>query len=217
MPTLIIGNKNYSSWSLRPWLLLKHAGVAFDERRLSLFSTEFKHELGRYSAAGKVPVYQDGALTLWESLAICEYVAEQHPELWPAERHTRALARALCSEMHAGFGALRSELPMNCRARQRRIEIGAACRADIERIEGLWRDCRARYADLGPWLFGRYSVADAYFAPVVLRFEGYRLELAEDTRAYGATALADPHLQQWIAAGRAEAEVLAADEAGAEV
>lgn len=214
MPTLIIGNKNYSSWSLRPWILLQHAGIPFEEQRIGLFTDTFKAEIQRYSAAGKVPVYCDGELILWESLAICEYIAEQCPQLWPADTQARAIARALCSEMHAGFTALRNELPMNCRAQLRRIKISNACRADIARIESIWQQCRSRYASLGPWLFGEYSVADAFFAPVVIRFQGYQLDLSDTTRAYCATALADPLLQQWMKAGRAEEEVLQEDEAG---
>ncbi|WP_210394588.1 glutathione S-transferase family protein [Motiliproteus sediminis] len=214
MPTLIIGNQNYSSWSLRPWILLKHAGIAFDTRRIGLFTDTFKAEITQYSEAGKVPVYQDGGLTLWESLAICEYVAELRPELWPDEPQARAIARAVCSEMHAGFNALRNELPMNCRARNRRISITDQCRADIDRVESIWRQCREQYGSEGPWLFDRYSVADAFFAPVVLRFQAYELTLTEETHAYCQTVLADPHLQQWISAGRAESEVLAEDEAG---
>lgn len=216
MPTLIIGNQNYSSWSLRPWILLKHAGIAFDTLRIGLFTDTFKEEISRYSEAGKVPVYQDGDLLLWESLAICEYIAELRPQLWPEDKQARAIARAICSEMHAGFSALRNELPMNCRARNRRIQISDQCRTDIARIESIWRQCREQYASEGPWLFGRYSVADAFYAPVVLRFQGYALSLSDETQAYCQTVLADPHLQQWITDGRAEPEVLAEDEAGEE-
>lgn len=215
-PLLVIGNKNYSSWSLRPWLVLKHLDVAFDELRLPLDSDRFHREIGHHSPSGRVPVLCDGALRVWDSLAICEYLAERYPEarLWPADPAARAMARSVCAEMHSGFSALRLELPMNCRARGRKVVIGPEAAADIARIEAIWSDCLNRHG--GPWLFGAYSIADAFYAPVVLRFTGYRVALGETSRRYMATALADPALEDWLAAGRAETEVIEHEEVGGE-
>ncbi len=211
---LVIGNKNYSSWSLRPWLVLKHLGVDFEELRLPLDTDQFHQEIGRYSPNDRVPVLWDGELRVWDSLAICEYLAEGYPkaQLWPADPATRALARSVCAEMHSSFSDLRQALPMNCRAQDRRLDISAAVAADIARIQALWNDCLNRHG--GPWLFGAYSIADAYYAPVVLRFRGYGVELDEASRRYMATALADPALEDWLTAGQAETEVIEHEEVG---
>ena len=139
---LIIGNKNYSSWSLRPWLVLKHLGLDFNEIRVPLFTETFKQQIRQYSHAEKVPVLQSGDLTIWDSLAICEYLAEQHPQLWPDDVADRALARSAVAEMHSGLMALRGELPMNCRANQRRLDYSAAAATDIERVQALWKQCQ---------------------------------------------------------------------------
>ena len=214
MPTLIIGNKNYSSWSLRPWLVLRYLGIDFDEVRLALDTPEFKSQILRYSAVGRVPVFQDEQVQIWDSLAICEYLAESHPTLWPDERSERALARAFVSEMHSGFNALRNELPMNCRAEQRQITPSAAALADIDRIEQIWQQCINLHANEGPWLFGRFGIIDAFFAPVALRFQGYRLTLSHNSLEYVRLQLANPLLQEWLCAGQQEAEVLPREEVG---
>ena len=213
---LVIGNKKYSSWSLRPWILLRHADVAFDEVRIPLYRPDSKAELLRYSPSGKVPLLIDGELKIWESLAICEYIAERYPAagLWPSDPARRALARAAASEMHAGFAALRLELPMNCDGPRTGVQPSADAQADIERIVALWGDCRRHGGAGGPWLFGAYGVVDAMFAPVVLRFTTYRAALPADAQAYVATALADPALREWIAAGRAERDVIPGAERG---
>ncbi|WP_421861893.1 glutathione S-transferase family protein [Motiliproteus sp.] len=215
MPTLIIGNKNYSSWSLRPWLVLRHLGLDFEEVRLSLGSPDFHRELKRYSQAGRVPVYQDDQGSIWDSLAICEFLAERNPLLWPDEPYQRALARAYVCEMHSGFTALRAELPMNCRALQRQIEPSQAALADIARIEQIWQQCIEHHAQEGPWLFGRFGIIDAFFAPVAIRFNGYQLSLAHNSREYVKLQLSNPLLQEWIAAGQAEPEVILREEVGA--
>ena len=209
--TLVIGNKNYSSWSLRPWLILKQAGIPFREVRIPLYGTDTKLQILKYSPSGKVPVLIDGDLTVWESLAICEHVAERFPDkaLWPADVKGRALARAVASEMHAGFSALRNNMPMNVRrsfpTRGRTAEV----LQDIERIVALWQDCRSRYGDGGPFLFGRFSIADAMFAPVAFRFQTYVVDLPSSARTYTDTLLALPAMREWASAGRAETEVIA--------
>mgnify|MGYP000857255720 FL=1 len=213
-PTLVIGNKKYSSWSLRPWLLLKHSGIDFDEIRIPLDTPEFKEQVRQYSGAARVPVYIVDGHAIWDSLAIAESVAESHPELWPEDPVARAFARSIVAEMHSGFTALRSELPMNCAAHGRQIEISAAALSDIQRIETLWQQCAAYHDGQGSWLFGRFSIADAFYAPVVVRFQGYNLPLHKATRAYCDMALQDAHLRNWMADGEAESEVLDIEEAG---
>jgi glutathione S-transferase len=213
---LVIGNKKYSSWSLRPWILLRHAGAAFEETRIPLYRPESKESLLRYSPTGKVPLLIDGEVRIWESLAICEYVAERFPAagLWPADIGARALARSVASEMHAGFPTLRYELPMNCAGPRVGVTPSAAGRADVDRVVDLWRDCRARFGSAGPWLFGAYSVADAMYAPVVIRFSTYQVSLPSEAQAYVDTTLADPPMREWFAAGLAETEIIEGSERG---
>ena len=202
---LVIGNKNYSSWSLRPWILMKHLGVDFREIQLQLDTPEFKDELAEFGPSGRVPVLKSGELTVWDSLAICEYVAELTGRGWPQDASARAVARSVCSEMHSGFLNLRMEWPMNARARNRRTTMTPGLEADIDRIDEIWMDCRRRFgASGGPWLFGEYSIADAMYAPVVLRFNTYRAQISDTARWYLATALADPTLQEWVLAAQEE-------------
>ena len=172
--TLVIGNKAYSSWSLRPWLLLKNGGVDFDEVRIPLYRDDSAAPLARWSPTGKVPVLVDDGLSIPESIAIVEYLAERFPDRcgWPGETAARAIARAASAEMHAGFAALRNEMPFNCRSR-RRVALSPAATQDVQRVQALWADCRARFGAGGPWLFGAFSPADAMFAPVALRFVTY--------------------------------------------
>jgi glutathione S-transferase len=212
--TLVIGNKNYSSWSLRPWLVLKQIGIPFSEIRISLYGTEAKEKILSHSPSGKVPVLHDGDITVWDSLAICEYLAERFPQqqLWPAQPSARALARAICAEMHTGFTDLRQHMNMNIRGHFPGKGMTLEVAQDIERIQAIWRDCRARFGDAGPYLFGAFSIADAFFAPVVLRFVTYVPALDEDTQAYMKTLLELQALQEWIAAGRAETETILAFE-----
>lgn len=205
--TLVIGNKNYSSWSLRPWLLLKHLGLPFTEVRVDLTAADATQQIRQYSPAGRVPVLIDGGTQVWESLAICEYLAERAPAgaVWPQAAEARALARAIASEMHSGFAALRMELPMDCRAQQTGVTVSAAAESDIARVVEIWTGCRRQHKTAGPWLFGRFGAADAMFAPVALRFASYGLALPEPAATYIATVLADPAVRAWIAAGQAEA------------
>ncbi len=214
---LVIGNKNYSSWSLRPWLVLKQLGIRFEEIRIPLFTDSFKQQISQYSGATKVPVLctgQQAVPNIWESSAICEYLAERHPELWPEDAGQRALARSVTAEMHAGFSALRNELPMNCRAAQRSLRYSDQAAADIRRIEALWQQCRQQRTEPGAWLLGRFGIVDAFYAPVVIRFNAYQVPLSESAREYCQHWLASPHLQQWIEEGCAEVEVIAEEEVG---
>ena len=213
--TLVIGNKNYSSWSLRAWLLLKHVGAQFEELLVPL-NTETTHDLmDAYGPSGRVPVLRDGALTVWDSLAICEYVAELTGKGWPRAPAARAVARSVCAEMHSGFSTLRSMWPMNARARNRHTATTAALEADVERIDEIWNDCRSRFgASGGPWLFGEYTVADAMYAPVVLRFNTYGARISQTARWYMASVLEDGALQQWLQAAKHEPWTIAADEVG---
>ncbi|MEX0959191.1 MAG: glutathione S-transferase family protein [Burkholderiales bacterium] len=210
-PTLVIGNKAYSSWSLRPWLLMSHCGIAFDEVRIPLYAQDSGARIRLYSAAGKVPVLIDGTTTVWDSLAICEYLAETHPEkrLWPMDRAARAQARSISAEMHAGFAALRNHMPMNVRrslpGRGRAPEV----MKDVERVISIWNDCRSRHAAVGPFLFGDFSIADAMFAPAVARLQTYQVELAGAAREYAGTILALPAMQRWYREALAEPETVA--------
>jgi glutathione S-transferase len=205
---LVIGNKNYSSWSLRPWLAMKVASIAFTEERIALYGPASKEKILAFSPAGKVPCLVDGDLRVWDSLAICEYLAEKHPRLWPQEPAARAVARSISAEMHSGFQNLRTHMSMNIRKRFPGKGRTPEVLAEIERIAGMWSDCRARYRGQGPFLFGHFSIADAMYAPVVLRFRTYEVELPPECRAYTDTILALPALQDWIAAAVTETESL---------
>jgi len=211
---LVIGNKNYSSWSLRPWLALAAAGIPFEEIRIPLYEAGSKAEILRHSPAGKVPVLKHGGLVVWDSLAICEYVAERFPEaqLWPADPAARATARSASAEMHSGFVALRSQMPMNLRAHKPGRGRGPGVQEDVDRITTLWRELRARFGAGGDFLFGRFSIADAMYAPVVGRFRTYEVALDPASRRYADAVWALPALQPWLEASRAETERIAASE-----
>ncbi len=205
---LVVGNKNYSSWSLRAWLALKVIGLAFEEQRVSLYVEGAKERLLGYSPAGKVPILIDGARRVWDSLAILEYLAESHPSLWPAAAGARALARSISAEMHSGFAALRQHMCMNIRKRLPGKGRTPDTLADVARIVAMWSDCRARFGSGGPFLFGGFTAADAMYAPVVLRFRTYEVELPPACRAYADAVLALPALGEWIDAAQREAETL---------
>ena len=207
---LVIGNKNYSSWSLRPWIYLKHHGLAFEEVRLPLDSDTFRNEIHRYSPTGRVPVLHDGDLVVWDSLAILEYLADQHPETggWPAERGARAHARAISAEMHSGFADMRNELPMNCRRRSETHVLSAQARRDVERVLAIWRETRHRHGAGGDFLFGAFGIADAMYAPVTCRFLSYGIALDETCRRYVEAVQALPAMRAWLADAMAEGESL---------
>jgi glutathione S-transferase len=211
---LIIGNKNYSSWSLRPWIALKAAGIAFDETVISLDAPDFKARVTALSGAGKVPVLLDGEVCVWESLAILEYLAEKFPSagLWPAQEHARAHARAVAAEMHAGFLPLRRHLPMNVRRPVKPHPLDDGAQADVRRIETIWKECRTQFGAGGPFLYGVFSAADAMYAPVVWRFHTYAVEVSAATRAYMDAVLALPASRDWYEAARQEPWVLEHDE-----
>lgn len=213
-PLLVIGNRAYSSWSLRPWLLMRQAGVDFDTLRLPMGTPEFQARIGTLSPTRRVPVLHDGDAVVWDSLAICEHANERWLDGagWPAEPRLRAMARSAAAEMHSGFAALRGELPMNCRRRPDGYRWSAAADADIARVQALWRELRgARTAD-GPYLLGPFGIVDAMFAPVALRFTGYGVELDATAAAYVDAILALPAMREWIGAALAEPEVIEASE-----
>lgn len=215
LPVLVIGNKNYSSWSLRPWLLLRHFGVEFSEIRLLLDTPEFFAEIGRYSPSGKVPALQDGGLSIWDSLAICEYVNERWlaGRGWPKDMQARAMARTAAAEMHSGFVALRSQLPMNSRRRPDTYRWDEAAQRDIDRVQALWRELRQRYGEAGDFLFGEFSIADAMFAPVAIRFDGYGVPVDEIAMRYMQALFALPAMREWREAAEAETELVPGTEA----
>ena len=212
--TLAIGNRNYSSWSLRAWIALKHLGVEFTEAVIPLDQPGTHEDIDRYGPSGRLPVLRAGELAVWDSLAICEYVAELTGRGWPKTRAARAVARSVCAEMHSGFSTLRSMWPMNARARNRHTVLTAALEADVERIDEIWNDCRGRFGAGGPWLFGGYTIADAMYAPVVLRFNTYGARISQSARWYMASVLEDGALQQWLQAAKHEPWTIAADEVG---
>ena len=212
---LVIGNKNYSSWSLRPWLFMRHHALDFQEVRLALDSEEFRSQIGRYSPTGKVPVLHDGGLVVWDSLAILDYLAEQHPDTggWPADTEARAHARSIACEMHSGFADRRGELPMNCRRRSAPPALGNGARRDIDRVQSIWSETRRRYGNGGDFLFGAFSIADAMYAPVASRFTSYGIEVDDGARRYIDALFALPALQAWMQDAVAEGESLAKYEA----
>jgi len=210
MLTLVIGNKNYSSWSLRPWMVLKHFGVAFDEVRLLLDTPHFQDDVARWAPHGRVPALHDGDLVVWDSLAICEYLNEQYlgGRGWPADVAARAHARAATAEMHSGFGALRKQLPMNMRRTPDAYRWDAAAERDMARVQEIWRELREQHGAGGPFLCGTFSIVDAMFAPVVSRFLSYGVEMDANAQAFADTIQAMPEWQEWRAAGEAELEYL---------
>jgi glutathione S-transferase len=208
---LVIGNKNYSSWSMRPWLALRANNIAFEEVFISLYSGEAdKRKILEFSRSGKVPVLVDGDVTVWDSLAIIEYVAERFPEkrLWPERPAHRAHARSISAEMHSGFAALRNECGMNLHRPVGAIELSTEARANIVRIQEIWGECRARYAQSGPFLFGDFTAVDAMFAPVVHRFRTYAIAVTAEARRYMDTMIALPAFREWTKAGLAETIVI---------
>ena len=215
MPQLYIGNKNYSSWSMRPWVLMRQAGIAFDEIRVRFDSfdtgSEFKRVVGAVSPTGKVPALVDGDLTVWDTLAIAEYLAETHPDkqLWPQDKVARATARSVCAEMHSGFTALRGACPMNIEAHL--PDTGAllwrdkpAVRADVQRLVDMWSGLLEQHG--GPLLFGTFSIADAFYAPVCMRLHSYGLPVPEHIQAYVQRVRALPGVKAWIDGALAEAD-----------
>ncbi|PSB02920.1 glutathione S-transferase family protein [Merismopedia glauca] len=208
--TLVIGNKNYSSWSLRPWLAMKQMGIEFAEISISLYTPTAHEEILKYSPSGKVPILIDGEITVWDSLAICEYLSEKFPTLaWlPEDRIPRAVARSICAEMHSGFGNLRSYFPMNCRAKIGDRPMTPEVESDVRRIVNIWCNCRQKFGSEGELLFGKFRLADAMFAPVVSRFHTYGVTLDPICQTYCEAILALPAMQEWMTAAQNEVDII---------
>jgi glutathione S-transferase len=208
--TVVIGNKNYSSWSLRGWLMARIAGIDFEEVLIPLDLPDTAASIKKHSPSGKVPALVHRGLTVWESLSIAEYLNDLKPEagLWPASASARAHARSISAEMHAGFAELRSNMPMNIRSSYPGKGMTPAVRADIERITGLWRDCRKRFAGAAPkddgFLFGAIGAADAMYAPVVTRLRTFDVKMDSDAEAYCAAVMAYPAMKEWVDAAKNE-------------
>jgi len=209
---LVIGNKNYSSWSMRPWLALRANNIPFEEILIPLYTDNpaDKDRILRFTGSGKVPCLIDGDVTVWDSLSIIEYVAERFPEvrLWPEDRAARAHARSISAEMHSGFLPLRAECGMNLHRPIRSVALSADARANVDRIDQIWCECRARHGQAGPFLFGAFGAADAMFAPVVHRFRTYAVDIGPVAKAYMETMLALPAFEEWTRAGLAETLVI---------
>ena len=215
---LVIGNKNYSSWSLRPWILLRHFEIPFDEIFVPLYEGDYKSRLLALSPAGKVPALIHGDLVIGESLAIMEYAAELFPQkrMWPEDRKQRARARAFSHEMHSGFSELRKNMPMNLHGSYPGRGMTPAVKTDISRIERVWTECRKEFRSQGSFLFGSFSIVDAMYAPVVTRFVTYGVTLNEWSEAYIEAVRNMPAMKEWVAAGLAEKYRIAASEIYAE-
>lgn len=205
--TLVIGDKRLSSWSLRPWLLLKEAGIPFNEALIRIHRPDSLKKILRYSKAGRVPALIDGNVTVWESTAICEYLAEKFPKagFWPKDPKARAEARSISHEMHAGFQALRQNLPFSAKGPLPGHKMVPAAQPDVDRITEIWRECRKKYGKGGPMLFGKFTIADAMYAPVAVRFQVYGVKLDPVSAAYRDTVLSLEGMQEWLLEGAAEA------------
>jgi glutathione S-transferase len=207
---LVIGNRNYSSWSLRAWLFLRESGIVFEEIRIPLFMADWAEAVARYSPTGRVPVLLDGDLRVWDTLSIFEYVRERHAHAvgWPADAAARAEARSIAAEMHAGFLAIRDELPQNLRARTQRDEaaLSPAARSQIARVRSIWTTCRQRFHAAGPWLFGAFSLADVMYVPMALRFVTYGIAVPAPAQSFVEAVTALPSVQEWSAAAAREPE-----------
>lgn len=210
---LYIGNQNYSTWSLRAWLLFEQFGLEVDIIKLKLFTADFYATLRDVAQSEKVPTLVDNGLAVWDSIAILEYVNETylHGKAWPAEAKDRAVARAISAEMHSGFGSLRSEMPMNCRAK-RKVALSEGALKDIARIDAIWSQQVEQHPE--GWLFGAWSIADAMYAPVALRFETYGIELSEQAKRYQQKQLNSSAMQKWLAEASLETDIVEEDEAG---
>lgn len=211
---LVIGNKNYSSWSMRPWVWMRHHGISFKEQRIPLHTPETADQIAACGAGSTVPILIDGELRVWDSLAILEHLAEQYPDCagWPSDVAARAQARSISAEMHSGFMALRSEMPMNCRQKIRDISMSDLAQKDVDRINTIFNDCRQQYANTGEWLFGEYSIVDAMFTPVVMRFNTYGIGLDSMAADYLQTVSAQAAVVEWVDASHQETEVIESEE-----
>ncbi len=207
--TLVIGNKNYSSWSLRAWLAMKQFGLQFNEIRIPVDTSEFYDKIPQYSPSNKVPVLLHGSQKVWESLAILEYLAEEFPDLhwYPKDKTAKIIARSISAEIHGGFNKLRDNMPMNCRAKYPGKGMALGVPQDIDRITEIWQECRQKFGKDGDMLFGEFTIADAMYAPVVMRFVTYGVEVDKVCQDYMEAILALPAMQEWVKAGEEEEEV----------
>lgn len=212
--TIVIGNKNYSSWSLRGWLAVKHAGIEFEEIKIDLYTSDSKAELLKHSPTGMVPLLKHGSTRVWDSLAIVDYCARLAPDKfwWPIGDAEYAYARSISSEMHASFFALRNHAPMNLRARFSGLELSADVEADVRRVEALWTEARETFGQSGDFLFGDFSAADMFYAPVVHRFNSYGVQVNDTCNTYIGAVLDHPHMQEWAAAAATETATIVAGE-----
>jgi glutathione S-transferase len=208
--TLVIGNKNYSSWSLRPWIFMKTVGIEFTEKRVALDTDQTKSQLETYFSGHKVPALVDNDLTIWDSLAILEYIAEKYPDChgWPVDPNARAVARSVSAEMHSSFFELREHLPMNCRKKFSNFSPSTGAQKDIDRIKAVWKYCKNHFPNKNPWLFGDFCIADAMFAPVCFRFYSYGVKLNTFEKEYVKAVLSIPHSIEWQKAAYQEKEIL---------
>ena len=214
--TLVIGNKNYSSWSLRAWLLLKEMHIEFDEVLLKLNTDDFEQRIGHLSPSRRVPVLHLGSQVIWDTLSIAEFLNEKYPDkqVWPKDLGARILARSISAEMHSSFNAIRNQMPMNCRAQNRTVPITKELQVDIDRIIQIWSMCRSKYTELGPWLFGGFSMADAMYAPVAFRFKSYQVDLVGQAKEYSDFLLSRPAMQHWLQDAHNEKEFIDSEEVG---
>lgn len=213
-PILVIGNKNYSSWSLRPYMALAMAGIDFEEKLITFGEPAFGKAVVKISKAGLVPILVHGKNTVWDSLAIMEYAAETWSDrnLWPKNKAARAMARSVSAEMHSGFRNLRNACPMNLRRAIKPVAMNDDIRADVARLEALWKECRSAHGRGGPFLFGKFSIADAMFTPIVTRFETYDIKVSNDTQHYMNAVMATPAFHDWKADGLKEKSLYPEDE-----
>ena len=215
---LVIGNKNYSSWSLRAWFMLKEFNIPFEEIRIPLGTDEFYQNIKTYSPAAKVPAVSDGAIKIWDSLSICEYISENYlsGKGWPEDRESRAMARSISAEMHSGFEGVRSQLPINCRALRKNYPMSEQTQNEIKRIQSIWTQCFSMNKE-GNWLFGEFSIADAMYAPVVSRFHTYQIELDETASKYSSFVMSNPNIKEWFATSSQEGETIDIAEVGDDI
>ena len=211
---LIIGNKNYSSWSLRPWVFMQQNKIAFTEERVALYEQDTNKILSRYRSDFKVPILIDDEIEVWDSLSILEYLSEQYMDGsgYPEDIEARALARSVSNEIHSSFMNVKNELPMNCSKKFSHISLSLEAKEEVKRITDIWQMCKSKRQTQGEWLFGDYSIADAMFAPIALRFSGYNIKLDDNAQAYVQSVLKQPCVAEWMAQGRAEKEVIQEDE-----
>ena len=212
--TLVIGNKNYSSWSMRAWLLLRWLGLDFEEIVIPLYRADSREKVLLYSPTGLLPALLDGELKIWDSFSIILHLADRMPQVWPDDPHKRAFIRSACAEMHSGFHALRTAMPHNARARDRHVRRTSELAADIARIEQIWTEARRRFGADGAWLAGEFGIGDIMFAPVASRFRTYGVMLDSPAAEYGAGLLRHPLVEQWFAEGADDAETIADAEVG---